>query len=134
LFLLASSNYWFVWVFSKSFADSVVIFDIFLLMIISRLLFPQAVAVAKLENKAMFYIAIIELMINIVASASLVYYWGLAGIAAGTWLAGLAEKLLIAAYLYRKHRIGLKEYTPLWWWLGYSAFLIVCFGVKYLLL
>jgi peptidoglycan biosynthesis protein MviN/MurJ (putative lipid II flippase) len=70
-------------------------------------------------------------LINIVASVLLVQYFGLAGIAAGTCLAALSEKLLIAAYLYRKHNIQWSAYTPLNMWALYSAGLIICFAWKY---
>jgi peptidoglycan biosynthesis protein MviN/MurJ (putative lipid II flippase) len=73
----------------------------------------------------------IELLINIVASVLLVQYFGLAGIAAGTCLAALAEKLLIAAYLYRQHNIQWSVYTPLNMWILYSVGLIICFTWKY---
>jgi O-antigen/teichoic acid export membrane protein len=130
--LLLSSSVWFPLVFSKAFTESVLIFDIFLLTILSRMLFPQTVAIALQENKSLFYISIIELLINILASVILVQYFGLAGIAAGTCLAALSEKLLIAAYLYRKHHIQWNTYTPLNMWALYSVGLIICFVCKVL--
>ncbi len=130
IFLLLSSSIWFPLVFSKAFSESVLIFDIFLLTILSRMLFPQTVAIALQEHKILFYISIIELLINILASVILVQYFGLAGIAAGTCLAALSEKLLIAMYLYRKHDIQWNTYTPLNMWLLYSFLLIICLAVK----
>jgi O-antigen/teichoic acid export membrane protein len=131
ILLLLSSNIWFPLVFSKAFSESVVVFDIFLLLIISRLLFPQSIAIAKGEQKILLPIAVVELLINVIASTILVQYYGLAGIAFGTWIASLSEKLLIAAWLYHKFRITITSYTALIIYILYSTILMTCFILKY---
>jgi peptidoglycan biosynthesis protein MviN/MurJ (putative lipid II flippase) len=102
-----------------------------LLLIISRLLFPQSIAIAKGEQKILLPIAVVELLINVIASTILVQYYGLAGIAFGTWIASLSEKLLIAAWLYHKFRITITSYTALIIYILYSTILMTCFILKY---
>jgi O-antigen/teichoic acid export membrane protein len=129
--LLATSQYWFTAVFSKSFEASILIFDIFLLLIISRLLIPQSIFLAKKESKILFKITVIELFINIFASIFLIQHYGLAGVAFGTFIAFLSEKIILAFLLWKKYNIRFETYTPVFWWLLYSAILSLVFILKY---
>ncbi|MFZ4544031.1 MAG: lipopolysaccharide biosynthesis protein [Saprospiraceae bacterium] len=131
IILLLGSNTWFPLVFSEALSESVLIFDIFLLLIISRLLFPQAIALAKGEQKAMMLISIVELLVNMLASFYLAGIYGLPGIAVGTLLAFTLEKILIAVWLYKKFGLVPGEYTPVKSFLIYSILLIAVFSVKY---
>lgn len=131
--LLLSSQIIFPLVFSNAFRDSVIIFDIFLILIISRLLFPHTVAVGLSMFKEILLISIAELLLNIILSAIFVQYWGIAGIAFGTWIACLFEKTTIAFWLYYKKGIAISSYTMLNYWAIYSILLMLCFALKYFL-
>ena len=133
MLLLASSNYWFCLVFSRSFEASIVIFDVFILLIISRLLFPQSILLAKKESKSIFIISIIELLVNAILSIVLIQKFGLAGVAFGTFIAFLLEKILLAFWLWKKYNIRFETYTPVKYWLFYSLLIIVIFMGKYFL-
>lgn len=129
--LLISSDFLYPLVFSNAFRDSVIIFDIFLILIVSRLLFPHTVAVGLRMFKEILVISITELLLNIILSAIFVQYWGIAGIAFGTWIACLFEKLAIAFWLYYKKGISISSYMGLNYWTIYSALLMICFAIKY---
>jgi O-antigen/teichoic acid export membrane protein len=125
--LVLSSHWLFPIVFSDAFAESVLIFNIFLLITISRLLFSRTVLIGLNENKVILYISLLELPINALLSLLLVNSLGLAGIALGTVIAFSFEKLGLCWYLYKKYRIRLKQYTDLNWFIGYTSILLVCF-------
>jgi O-antigen/teichoic acid export membrane protein len=129
--LLLSSNFLFPLVFSHAFREAIVVFDIFLILIISRLLFPHTVAVGLQMFQPLLIISIAELLLNIILSAIFVQYWGIAGIAFGTWVACLFEKIAIAAWVFYKRQISIREYTAWNRWLLYSVLLLISFVLKY---
>ncbi len=130
ILLIVSSNYWFPLLFNAQFKESVVIFDIFILLIISRLLFPQSVLLAKKESSAIFIISIIELFINVLLSILGVQYFGLVGIAFGTFIAFLMEKIVLAAWLWKKYKISPFSYIPIGFWSMYSFLIFIVFLFK----
>ena len=68
------------------------IFNVFLLVIISRLIFPQTILIAFGKTKMVLLISVLETILNIILSVIFVQYFGLIGIAFGTFLAYLFEK------------------------------------------
>ena len=125
--LMLTSEYFYPLVFNPEFAASVPVFNIFLLIVISRLLFSRTVLIGLKDNTVVLYISFMELIVNVALSFIFVRYWGLMGIAAGTVVAFWFEKALISIYLYRKHRIPVGAYVDLRWYLSYSAVLVGCF-------
>jgi O-antigen/teichoic acid export membrane protein len=129
--LLASSQWWFPMVFNANFQASVLLFDIFILLIISRLLFPQSIVLAKKESKTILIISIIELSINTILSFILIQKYGLAGVCFATFFAFLMEKIGLAFWLWKKHGILFSAYTPVRFWLLYSGAIVGVFCLKY---
>ena len=127
--LMLTSGWWFPKVFAIEFLESAAVFNVFLLVIISRLIFPQTVLIALGKTKIIFYVAVVETILNAVLSILLVPYFGLIGIAFGTVLAYLFEKIAVAIYLFRQHQISFSEYTPTKWFLFYSGILLVAYGL-----
>ena len=131
LILLIGSNWWFPLVFSRNLSGAVLIFDIFLLLIVSRLLFPQSVALALNANRALMWISVSELLVNMVTSLLLAKAFGLAGIALGTLIAYIFEKVIIAVWLQWRYAVRFGSYTPWKWYFSYSCLSILVFGLKY---
>jgi len=125
--LLLTSHWFFPIVFSPEFEGSIVVFNTYLLIIISRLIFSRTILVGFKDNNMVLVISLVELVINVILSVIFIRLWGLAGIAMATVIAYMAEKILISIYLYRKYGIGLGEYTDLRWYGGYSTILIIIF-------
>jgi O-antigen/teichoic acid export membrane protein len=73
-------------------------------------MFPQTILTALKENKLILASAIVEMLINIVASVLLAQQYGLVGVAYGTVIAFVAEKMLMSAILYYKHDISPSRY------------------------
>ncbi len=116
--------------FSKAFLPSVPIFNIYILLTISRLIFPQTILNALKDSKAILYIGIIDLILNVVFSVILVQCLGIKGVAWGTVIAYTAEKIIIAFYLYKKYNIRVQEYCELRYFLSYAALLSAVYIVS----
>ncbi|MFZ1496142.1 MAG: polysaccharide biosynthesis C-terminal domain-containing protein [Saprospiraceae bacterium] len=130
ILLLLTSNQIFTWLFSAKFEQSVPIFNIYLLLIVSRVLFPQSVMLALQKNKVILQIGIIELTFNILLSILLIHKFGLQGIATATVIAFLIEKFLLSIYLQRRLQIPISKYTPVKKWLCWSILLFLIFIIK----
>ncbi len=129
--LMLTSSLLFPIVFNVNFLESAMIFNVYLLVLVSRLLFPQTVLIGLQETKVMLYISIIELFLNIALSFLLVYSMGLVGIALATVIAYLFEKIAITIYLKRKFDITLSQYTDLPLFSLYSVLLFGSFGISW---
>lgn len=130
---LALASAWvFPLVFNEDFRASVPVFNLFLLVMVSRLIFSRTILVGLNANRMIFYISILELAFNVALSFALVPFLGLSGIAIGTVAAYSLEKALLCWYLYRKFGIGIGQYTDMRWYLAYSALLILSFVAAFL--
>ncbi|MCB0606381.1 MAG: polysaccharide biosynthesis C-terminal domain-containing protein [Lewinellaceae bacterium] len=125
--LILTSRWLIPLVFNRSFEESVPIFNMFILILISRLVFSRTVMIALDENKAALWILLVEIGANLILSWMLLQWIGLIGAAVGTVLAFTLEKILAAVYLYRKHGISPGKYLDLPVFLGYSALLMIAF-------
>lgn len=130
--LLLFSGPLFKGVFGPAFADSVPVFDLYLLLVIPRLLFPQSVIRGHLRTFAMSMSAGIELVLNIVLSLVFMQYWGIAGIAAATVVAFMVEKAILMIWCKYKLNLGPGNYTPLLAWGAWSLAIVGVWVVKYL--
>jgi len=111
--LLLTSSWIYPIVFRSEFAASVPIFNIYILLIVSRLIFPQTIVMAFQENGVIFRIALIETSINVICSYFLMQQFGMEGVAWGTVIAFMSEKLLLSLYLFRYKGISPNAYIPI---------------------
>ncbi len=130
MLLLMTSHYWYPKVFRPEFAQSAGVFDIYLLLIISRLLFSNTVLMALNETKILFKISILETILNLFLSIIGIFYWGFIGVAGATMLAYWFEKIAIVVYLKRKHGIKLSDYTDVKVYISYVVVFLIFYWVK----
>ncbi len=130
--LLLTSNYIFQYVFNKQFVGSAVIFDIYLLLIISRLVFPQTVVLGMKNTKLIFIASLIEFIINVSLSLLLVQYYGIEGVAIATVIAFFSEKLFLIYKTKQLYKIPANEYININRISLFSLLLITIFILKYL--
>jgi len=121
--LVWSSSWWFPKLFSPTFAESAPLFNVFMLITVSRLVFSRTVLVSLNENRLVFYGSLVELAFNIVLGFMLVSQMGLIGIAWATVAAYTLEKLMMCGYLYYRYGLAPKRYIPLSWLTVYSSLL-----------
>lgn len=130
--LVLSSTYLFDWVYAGRFSDSVILFDVMLLLVVSRLIFPQSVLMAKGEYKLIFKISVLEIILNVGVSLYLLYFFGLVGIVMGTVIAFYFEKLLMIIIIYRRYQIKLSSYHSMVWHSLYAILLFTAVMCKYI--
>ncbi len=107
--------------FNASFAASAGIFNIYLLLVVSRLVFPQTILIGMQQTKAVMFISLAEALTNIVCSIVLIQFAGVEGVAWGVFIAFTVEKLLLIVYLKSKLNISVQHYTSVSWLLFYAA-------------
>jgi len=109
--------------FSPEFTRSADIFVVYLLTIISRMLFPHTILMGLKKNRPVLIVAVIEIIINIALSLWLVNHYGAVGVALGTIIAYFVAKVSLIIYNYVRLNISPVEYIPLKWYVGYSVLL-----------
>jgi O-antigen/teichoic acid export membrane protein len=125
--LLLVSHPLFPVIFNPKFAESATIFNIYLLIIISRLLLPQTLLNGLQISKPIMNAALLELILNVVLSFILVRFFGIAGIAFATFIAFLFEKMYLSVVVKKKLNVSVSEYIPVKIYSIYSASIIVIF-------
>jgi O-antigen/teichoic acid export membrane protein len=130
IFLLSISQFVFQFIFNKNFYESYIVFDIYLLLVISRFIFPNTIMIGLQKNRILLIIGILELVINIVFSLIFVYFFGYLGVAYGTVLAYLSEKIMLMVYLKSTLKIQISQYVPLNELIMFSVLMILSFLFK----
>ncbi len=128
IFLMVTSPWWWTVVFTELFAESLPLFQAYLFVVVSRLLFPVPVLTAMGHTRMLMIFGLLELMINVVLSILLAPAFGLIGIIWATVIAYLVDKICLMAYL--KYRTGIPpgRYTDWRWFGGYLLVMILCYA------
>jgi O-antigen/teichoic acid export membrane protein len=121
IFLMATSGWWWTLVFTELFAESLLLFQAYLFVVVSRLLFPVPVLTALGHTRLLMVFGLLELAINVALSILLVPHFGLQGIIWATVIAYLVDKICLMAYLKYRTGIGPERYTDWRWFGGYVA-------------
>ena len=125
--LLVISHPVFPVLFNPGFEKSATIFNIYLLLLISRLLLPQTILNGLKHSKEIMQAAFLELTLNVALSLILVRFFGIAGIAFATFIAYLFEKLFLAIAVRKKIQVKLSDYLPVKYYLIYSVGILIIF-------
>jgi len=128
ILLLASSQYWFTWIFSAGFKGSVPVLNAFFLLAISRVVFPRAILIGLKDNRAVLAFSILEFALLAIATVYLLPARGIQGVAIAIVIAFWVEKALQIARL--KYRFGIDpgSYIPMAWWIGYSVLMLAVYS------
>ncbi|HWB62719.1 MAG TPA: oligosaccharide flippase family protein [Chitinophagales bacterium] len=132
--LMLASPYLYLHVFNSSFIYSALIFNIYLLLVIPRVLFPQTILIGLHRPRFVLISSIIEIIINVSVSVYLADKVGLAGIAAGTFVAYTFDKLFLMAVAFWVFGISPNRYVKLIPYLVYVTLLLVAFFAGLVLL
>ena len=127
ILLLFFTNRIFPVMFTERFNQSADIFMVYLLLIISRLLFPQTILIGLKKTKVVMMASILEIILNVSLTLVMIPYYGIVGVAVATIIIFLVEKLVLIAYNYYKLGIKPQEYIPLQWYLIYSTIIVTLF-------
>ena len=127
--LMAVSHWLFPVIFNSGFKESAIIFNIYLLLIVSRLLFPQTILTGLGKNKAILWASLFEIILNVALSLWFVQLWGLYGVAYGTVCAYIFEKLILLFFVKKTCRLHVSDYLNVRQHLLYSVLLLAEFVV-----
>lgn len=130
IILILSGQWLFVLFFTSQFAESGRVFVALMLLTIPRLMFPQSILTGMKQNHIILITSTIEMLINIVASVLLAQRFGLVGVAYGTVVAFVAEKMLMMAILYYKFDIMPSRYISFPPFLLYTALTVLSYLVS----
>lgn len=109
--LLLISPYLYEIVFSTHYRASAPIFNVYILLIITRAIFPQTILNALKDSKSILWIGITEMSFNVLFSFILYPYFGIMGIAYGTLIAFFLDKILALLVVKYKYNIDFQDYT-----------------------
>lgn len=125
--MMLLSHWAFPVVFNANFSGSATIFNIYLLLIVSRLLFPQTILIGLQKTREIMWPSFLEIVVNVALSLWFVQLWGLPGVAYGTVCAYLFEKLFLMVFVKKNFRIHLSEYLNVKQHVLYSLILSALF-------
>ncbi len=121
------------YVFSESFVYSAVIFNIYLLLVIPRVLFPQTILTGIQQTKYLLVSSVIEIVLNVSLSVYLAGKIGLPGIAVGTFVAYTFDKLFLIGIGYFVYDIKPSAYIRGIPFFVYSVCTLVAFAFSHYL-
>ena len=123
--LIFISKLAFEFVYGIDFRESATIFNLYLLVLGSRLLLPHSVLLARGKQKAVLYSGIVEFLFNLVLSIWWVRYWGINGLVAATVVAFFSQKIYLFIILYKKWKLTIFDFIEVRWWLLYQLAAVV---------
>lgn len=118
-------------IFNPDFSESAVIFNIYLLLIISRLVFPHTLLIGMKKTKIVMYASVAELILNVFLSIIFIRIWGIVGVAFATVIAFAFQKTIWLTYNKTALGISPKDYIPLKTLSIYSFITLVVFFLMY---
>ncbi len=118
-------------IFNPDFTESAIIFNIYLLLIISRLIFPHTILIGLKKTKMIMYASLAELIINIILSVLFINRWGIEGVAFATVIAFAVQKIIWLMYNKLVLKIEAGDYIPINTLALYSLITLVVFFIVY---
>lgn len=125
--LVLSAYVLFPVVYGKNFLESAGVFNLFLLLITSRLLFPQTVLIGLKRTRILMTASFLELILNIGLSLILVQLWGIRGVALATVIAYYFERAFLMTYTRMVTGISAVQYMDVRKHFSWSAILLLAY-------
>lgn len=126
ILLILVSKYFFELAYNQDLVQGYKIFNIYLLLIISRMLFPQTVIMGLMKNRIFYLVSTNYLIINCILSFWLIGFMGIEGIAYATVISFLVEKILLVIYC-KMEGVQLSKYTSVTEYIFYSLLTLAVF-------
>lgn len=127
IILLATSNWLYPLVFNEHFISSASVFNIYLLLAISRMVFPQTILVGHKLTRYVMAASLAEMGIHISVCFLFIHLWGINGVAFSTLFSYMAEKALLALFVYQKLGIHPTKYMAIKTLLIYSSIAVLVY-------
>jgi O-antigen/teichoic acid export membrane protein len=126
ILLMFLSPYMFKYAYNTELTEGHKIFNIYLLLIISRMVYPQTVIMGIMKSRIFYLISSNYLIIYCVLSFWFLSLFGLNGIAYATVVAYIVEKIMLAIYC-KMQGINYNQYTPVLEHAVYSVITLVAY-------
>lgn len=126
ILLILVSKYFFELAYNQDLVQGYKIFNIYLLLIISRMLFPQTVIMGLMKNRIFYLVSTNYLIINCILSFWLIGFMGIEGIAYATVISFMVEKILLVIYC-KMEGVQLSKYTSVTEYIFYSLLTLAVF-------
>ena len=126
ILLMLVSKYFFELAYNKDLVQGYKIFNIYLLLIVSRMLFPQTVVMGLMKNRIFYLVSSNYLIINCILSFWFIGIWGIEGIAYATVISFMIEKILLIIYC-KMEGVDVRKYTSLYEYLLYASITVAVF-------
>ena len=123
---MSTSSYLFGLVFDQTFVPASFIFDLYLLLVLIRVLFPRPILIAYRNFQPLLWISVGELILNLILSYLLFWVWGIAGLILASLIAHAFELVASIVVVYRKTGISPSEYIPV---PQYAILTLALFGI-----
>lgn len=121
MILMVISPFLFKWVYGAAFQASAIVFNLYLLILLSRVFLPQVVNFALHQHRILLVASCSEIAVNIILSLWWLRIWGLHGLVAATVVAYAFEKIILIVYNFRVNRIPVSSYIDLRWYIAYAG-------------
>jgi O-antigen/teichoic acid export membrane protein len=132
LILMVISPFLFKWVYGTAFQASATVFNLYLLILLSRVFLPQTINFALHQHRILLIASCSEIVINIILSLWWLQILGLTGLVAATVVAYACEKLILIVYNYRYNKISPASYIDLRWYLGYAVIFLLLTALMFI--
>jgi O-antigen/teichoic acid export membrane protein len=126
ILMLFISEYFFEIAYNKDLVAGYRIFNIYLLLIVSRMLFPQTVIMGLMKSRIFYLVSTNYLILNVILSFWFISQIGIEGIAYATVIAYTVEKIMLVIYC-KMEGIDVREYTAIGEYLIYASITLGAF-------
>ncbi|HPD64594.1 MAG TPA: polysaccharide biosynthesis C-terminal domain-containing protein [Bacteroidia bacterium] len=124
--LLIVSPFLYKLLYTDVFYDSYKIFNVYLLLTVSRLIFPQTILMGMQKNNRILEASVVEFILNLTLGIVLINLFGIYGIPFATLAAYYVNQLLLMIVVTR-NGIKISSYVPWQWLLFYTVISWVVF-------
>lgn len=129
IILLFVSKPMYIALYNNDLVEGYKIFNISLLLIISRLIFPQTVLTGLIKTRAFYLVSTNVLIVNVILAIWFIQLFGISGIAYATAISFLVEKIQLVIYC-KIEGIRFKEYTPVVEYFVFSFLMLAAFVIS----
>ncbi|MBP6812271.1 MAG: polysaccharide biosynthesis C-terminal domain-containing protein, partial [Saprospiraceae bacterium] len=102
----------------------------YLLTLMSRVLLPASIMMAKGDSRSIFYISLIEMCAKFVLGFLFIQNWGLPGLAYSVVISYWVEKLGLIWILEKKHGVRTGDWVDWKWYLFYGLVLVCVYVIS----
>ena len=124
----------FSWIYTPAYKESAFIFNIYLLILTSRVLMPQTYNFALHQHKIIIFSGILEILVNIILSYWWMQMWGVYGLAMATVIAYFIQKGILIFYNSKYNNIPVTRYLSVKMYLFYCFASVITFLLTFSLL